>query len=46
VKYTRPPIGVATCVRTSTSYLVLTVARTALAAPAPTRVTVEARARA
>jgi hypothetical protein len=31
VTYTRPPIGVATCVRTSTAYVVLSVSRAAVA---------------
>jgi len=43
--YTRPPIGVATCVRTSTYYIVLGVSRKTLGRPAPTHVDVIARAR-
>jgi hypothetical protein len=46
VAYTRPPIGVGTCVRTSTPYLVIRVRRTALGRPAPRHVDVVARARA
>jgi len=46
IAYTRPPIGVATCVRTSTPYVVVRVGRTALGKPAPRHVDVVARARA
>jgi hypothetical protein len=46
ITYTRPPVGVAMCVRTSTPYVVLTVSRQSLGRPAPTRVTVDAHARA
>jgi hypothetical protein len=48
VQYTPPPIGMATCVRTSTAYVVLTVSRAALGAtlPAHARVAVTTRARA
>lgn len=45
VAYTRPPAGVAMCVRTSTAYLVVSVARPSLGAPPPTRVEVDAAAR-
>jgi hypothetical protein len=44
--YTPPPIGVATCVRTSTPYVVLAVTRKTLGTPPPTHVEVVARARA
>ena len=44
--YTPPPPGVAMCVRTSTPYVGLTVTRQSLGRPAPTRVTVDAHARA
>jgi hypothetical protein len=43
--FTRPPIGVAMCVRTSTPYVVLSVSRKSLGRPAPTHVDVIARAR-
>ena len=46
IAYTRPPIGQAMCVRTSTPYLAVTVSRQSLGRPAPTHVTVDARARA
>jgi len=46
VAFTRLPIGVATCVRTSTAYRVLRVRKAALGTPAPTRVRVVAHARA
>jgi hypothetical protein len=46
VAYTRPPIGVATCVRTSTAYVVLTIARSSFGGSLPARVQVAARARA
>jgi hypothetical protein len=46
IAYTRLPIGQAMCVRMSTPYLALTVSRQALGRPAPTHVTVDARARA
>jgi hypothetical protein len=46
IAYTRPPIGQAMCVRTSTPYIALTVSRQSLGRPAPTHVTVDARARA
>ena len=44
--WTRPPIGMGMCVRTSTPYVVVGVARTALGKPAPTHVKVVAIARA
>ena len=44
--YTRPPVGVATCVRTSTPYIVIGVSRKTFGHPAPTRVRVIAVARA
>ena len=46
VAFTRPPIGVATCIRTSTAYLVFTIARSAFGRSVPARVHVVARARA
>ncbi|MDX6483879.1 MAG: hypothetical protein QOE95_1650 [Gaiellaceae bacterium] len=46
VAYTRPPIGMATCVRTSTAYRVLRLRKAPVATPAPTRVRVVAHARA
>lgn len=46
VSWTRPPIGMAMCIRTSTAYIVLTVPRRSLGATPPTRVAVLARARA
>ena len=46
VTYKRPPIGVATCVRTSTEYYLLAARRSSLGRPLPTRVDVVARARA
>jgi hypothetical protein len=46
VAYTRLPIGMATCVRTSTLYRVLRLRKAPVATPAPTRVRVVARARA
>jgi hypothetical protein len=46
VSFTPPPIGMATCVRTSTAYRVLRVRKVALGTPAPTRVRVAAHARA
>jgi hypothetical protein len=45
IAYTRPPIGQAMCVRTSTPYTALTVQRQSLGLPAPTHVTVDAHAR-
>jgi hypothetical protein len=44
--YTRPPIGVAMCVRTSTPYVLIGVSRKTLGHPAPTHVRVVAVARA
>jgi hypothetical protein len=38
--WTRPPIGMATCVRTSTPYVVIGVSRATLGRPAPTHVDV------
>jgi len=46
VVYTRPRVGVATCIRTSITYLVLAVPRAGLSAPLPSRVAVVANARA
>ena len=46
VAYTPPPVGVATCVRTSTPYLVVAVPRSSLGAKLPTRLVVRAAARA
>jgi hypothetical protein len=46
VAYTPPPVGVATCVRTSTPYLVVAVSRSSLGAVLPTRVVARAAARA
>lgn len=46
IAFTRPPIGMATCIRTSTPYVVLSVPRASLGKPAPTHVDVIARARA
>jgi hypothetical protein len=46
ITFTRPPIGVAMCVRTSTPYIALAVTRQSLGRPAPTHVTVDAHARA
>ncbi|MDX6488394.1 MAG: hypothetical protein QOK13_1009 [Gaiellaceae bacterium] len=46
VAYTRPPIGMATCIRTSTAYRVLRLRKAPVATPAPTRVRVVAHARA
>jgi len=46
IVFTRPPVGVATCVRTSTAYFVLTIPRSAFGGSAPVRVHVDARARA
>jgi len=43
--WTRPPIGMAMCVRTSTPYVVVGVTRTTLGHPAPTHVKVVAVAR-
>ena len=43
--FTRPPIGVATCVRTSTPYVLIGVSRTTFGHPAPTHVRVDAIAR-
>jgi hypothetical protein len=43
--YTRPPIGVATCVRTSTPYVIVGVSRKSFGHPAPTNVRVVAVAR-
>jgi hypothetical protein len=45
IAYTRPPVGVAMCVRTSTPYVALAVSRQSLGRPAPTHVTVDAHAR-
>ena len=45
ILYTRPPIGVAACVRTSTAYVVLAVKRSSLGRPVPNRVAIVARAR-
>jgi hypothetical protein len=45
VAFTRLPIGMPTCVRTSTAYRVLQVRKAALGTPAPTRVRVVAHAR-
>jgi hypothetical protein len=44
--YTRPPIGMEACVRTSTPYDVLAVRRASLGHPAPTHVRIVAVARA
>ncbi len=46
IKYTPPPVGVATCVRTSTAYDVIEVARKALGSRLPSRVSLDLRARA
>jgi len=46
IAFTRPPIGMATCVRASTAYVVLAAARSSLGRPVPTRVAIVARARA
>ena len=46
VAFTPPPIGMATCVRTSTAYRVLRVSKGPVATPAPTRVRVVTHARA
>jgi hypothetical protein len=46
VAYTRPPIGQAMCVRTSTPYIALTLSRESLGRTTPTHVTVDAHARA
>jgi hypothetical protein len=46
IVFTRPPVGVATCIRTSTAYFVLTIPRSAFGGSAPVRVHVDARARA
>jgi hypothetical protein len=43
--YTRPPVGVAMCVRTSTPYVLIGASRKTLGQPAPTRVHVDAVAR-
>ena len=43
--WTRPPIGMATCVRTSTPFVVVGVTRASLGHPAPTHVKVDAVAR-
>ena len=43
--YTRPPVGVAMCVRTSTPYVVIGVSRKTFGHPAPTNVRVVAVAR-
>jgi hypothetical protein len=40
--FTRPPVGMATCVRTSTPYLLLTIPRASLGRPVPTHVSVDA----
>lgn len=45
IAYTRPPLGIAMCVRTSTPYVALTVSKQVLGRPAPTHVTVDAHAR-
>ena len=44
--YTRPPVGVATCVRTSTPYILIGVSRKTFGRPAPSRVRIVAVARA
>jgi hypothetical protein len=44
--FTRPPVGVAMCVRTSTPYVLIGVSRQTLGHPAPTHVRVVAVARA
>jgi hypothetical protein len=44
--FTRPPAGVAMCVRTSTPYLAIALPRTSLGATPPTRVEVDAAPRA
>jgi hypothetical protein len=46
IAYTRPPIGQAMCVRTSTPYIALAVSRQSLGRTTPTHVTVDAHARA
>jgi hypothetical protein len=46
VRWTRPPIGMATCIVTSTPYVVVGVPRASLGRPATTRVKVVAIARA
>jgi hypothetical protein len=46
IAYTRPPIGMGMCVRTSTPYVGLTVLRQSLGRTAPTHLTVDAHARA
>jgi hypothetical protein len=46
VRYTKPPVGVAMCVRMGTPYALVGVSRTALGRPAPTHVRVVAVARA
>lgn len=43
--WTRPPIGMGLCIRTSTPYVVIGVTRASLGHPAPTHVKVEAIAR-
>ena len=45
VSYERPRPGVATCVRLSIPYLVLSIDRATLGGPLPTRVEVQANAR-
>jgi hypothetical protein len=45
LRYTRPPIGFATCVQMSTPYVLIGVTRASLGRPAPTRVKVVAIAR-
>ena len=44
--WTRPPIGMAMCIRTSTPYVVVGVPRAMLGRPAPTHVDIQAFARA
>jgi hypothetical protein len=46
IVFTRPPVGVAACVRTSTAYFVVTIPRSAFGGSVPVRVHVDARARA
>jgi hypothetical protein len=46
IAYTRPPVGVGMCVRTSTAYIVIAAARGSLGRPVPAHVAVVARARA
>lgn len=44
--WTRPPIGMAMCIRTSTPYVVVGIPRAALGTKAPTHVKIQALARA